>query len=163
MAGKEMSEKQKLKAATAAYQDFCKMLDGRKWKYNRHDEDLAITTTAVGDDLSMELVIRFDADRQLVRLHSRIPVEVPEAMRKAMAIAVSRANHNMVDGAFDYDYREGKIYFRLTASFKGSILSQEALEYILQVSCNTIDDYNDKFVAIVATKMSAEQIADFIS
>ena len=42
-----------------------------------------------------------------------MPFTVPENMRKEMAVAVSCANHCMVDGDFDYDYETGKIYSSL--------------------------------------------------
>lgn len=154
-------DKKKLKQAQTVYDDFCTMLDEREWTYDKAD-NLVIETGARGDDLAMDLTIRVDADRQLVILHSPMPFTVPENMRKEMAVAVSCANHCMVDGDFDYDYETGKIYFRLTTSFRDSLISKEVFEYVIGVSLNTIDDYNDKFLTVVKKEMNYEQILGFI-
>lgn len=154
-------DKNKLKQAQTVYADFCTMLDEHNWKYDKAD-NLVIETGARGDDLAMDITIRVDADRQLVVLHSPMPFTVPENMRKQMAVAVSRANHGMVDGDFDYDYESGKIYFRLTTSFRDSLISKEVFEYVIGVSCSTIDDYNDKFLAVVKKEMTIDQILNYI-
>lgn len=154
-------DKKKLKQAQTVYADFCTMLDEHDWKYDKAD-NLVIETGARGDDLAMDITIRVDADRQLVILHSPMPFVVPENMRKQMAVAVSRANHGMVDGDFDYDYESGKIYFRLTTSFRDSLISKDVFEYVIGVSCSTIDDYNDKFLAVVKKEMTVEQILNYI-
>lgn len=154
-------DKKKLKQAQTVYADFCTMLDEHNWKYDKAD-NLVIETGARGDDLAMDITIRVDADRQLVVLHSPMPFTVPENMRKQMAVAVSRANHGMVDGDFDYDYESGKIYFRLTTSFRDSLISKEVFEYVIGVSCSTIDDYNDKFLAVVKKEMTIDQILNYI-
>ena len=148
-------DKKKLKQAQTVYDDFCAMLDEREWTYDKAD-NLVIETGARGDDLAMDLTIRVDADRQLVILHSPMPFTVPENMRKEMRMLKD------LGGDFDYDYETGKIYFRLTTSFRDSLISKEVFEYVIGVSLNTIDDYNDKFLTVVKKEMNYEQILGFI-
>ena len=154
-------DKKKLQLAQKVYNDFCAMLDEHHWTYDKRD-NLVIETGARGDDLGMDISIKVDADRQLVILHSPMPFTVPDNMRKEMAVAVSCANHGMVDGDFDYDYETGKIYFRLTTSFRDSLVSKEVFAYVIGVSCNTIDDYNDKFLMVVKKNMTIDEILNFI-
>lgn len=155
-------EDKKIRLAKNVYDDFCAMLDDHKWVYDRHDDELFIETGTRGEDLPIPLIIKVDADRQLAVLSSPIPFPVPEEMRKQLAVAVSCANHGMVDGCFDYNYTTGSIYFRMTTSFRDSLISKEVFAYMVAVSCHTIDEYNDKFLAVVKKEMSFDEIAKFI-
>ena len=157
-----MENEKVIKAAKTVYAGICKVLDEHNWKYDKRESDWIIETGARGDDLYIGITIRVDVDRQLIILHSPMPFIVPEDMRKEMAVAVARANHGMVDGSFDYGFETGKIYFRLTASFRGSLIAKEVYDYILSVSCSTIDNYNDKFFTVVNKKMSIAEIDGFI-
>ena len=157
-----MTEATQLKLAKTEFSLLCEMLDSRKWHYEKNEEKLAIDVTVTGDDLPMRLIIRIDPERQLASLLSSMPFEVPEAMRKNMAVAVSCANHGIVDGGFDYDVDDGHLVFRLTASFKESLISNEVFDYMVNASCSMIDEYNDKFFMVVMQKMSFDEIVKFI-
>lgn len=157
-----MTDANQLKMAKTEYKLLCDTLDKRNWHYDRDDEKLCINVVVTGDDLPMKLTVRIDAERQLVVLHSSMPFEVAADMRIPMAVAVSCANHGMVDGCFDYDSDDGHIVFRMTASFKGSLISGEVFDYMVAVSCSTIDDYNDKFFLVASQKMPIDKITEFI-
>ncbi len=157
-----MANETECKNAQTAYRSLCAMLDDMQWKYTRHDEDLTITCTARGEDLPMEITIRVNADRQSVGLYSPIPFIVPQERRAALAVAVSAANYGMIDGNFDYDYVGGRIVFRMTSSFRDSLLSKDVFGYMLAVGCKTIDEYNDKFLIVAKSDMSYGDITKFI-
>ncbi len=106
----------------------------------------------------MEISMEVDAKRQLVVLLSQMPFGVAENRRAALAVAVSNANCNIVDGSFDYDYLSGKIGFRMTSSYCGCVVGKEMLDYLLVCSCGTIDYFNDKFFAVAESDMSFDQI-----
>ena len=91
-----------------------------------------------------------------------MPFDISEDRRASVAVAVALANHGLIDGSFDYDFLTGNLLFRLTSSFVESIVDRELLEYMLYVSCNTIDEYNDKFLAVSETDMSFDEIVKFI-
>lgn len=157
-----MANETESKNAQVTYKSLCAMLDGMQWNYKKHDEDLTITCTARGEDLPMDITIRVNADRQAVCLYSPIPFAVPKERRAALAVAVSIANFGMIDGSFDYDYINGRIVFRMTSSFRDSLLSKDVFAYMLAVGCRTVDDYNDKFLMVVKSDMSYDDIAKFI-
>ena len=121
-----------------------------------------INCGAQGDDLPMEIIIRVDVKRQLVSLLSQMPFAVPENRRTALAVAVSTANSGIVDGSFDFNYVSGKIIFRMTSSYRESLIGKELLAYMLMCSCYTIDEYNDKFLMIAKNNMSYDEIVNFI-
>lgn len=155
-------EDKNLKQAQAVYKTFCDMLDGRNWHYKKDDEKLEIKCGAQGDDLPMELKIMVDSKRLLIAIYSFMPFEVPESRRKEMAVAVARANYGMVDGSFDYDYNTGKIVFRITSSYRDSLVGKDMCEYLLMCACFTIDRYNDKFLVISKNDMTIDEIIKFI-
>ena len=157
-----MAEEKKVKLAKAAFKSLCEMLDEHDWHYSKDEDELKIKCGAQGDDLPMEIRIEVDVNRQLVMLLSQMPFSVPEDRRTALAVAVSAANSGMVDGSFDYDYLGGGIIFRLTSSFRDSLIGKDVFEYMLMCSCYTIDKYNDKFLMVAKNNMSYEEILNFI-
>jgi hypothetical protein len=64
------------------------------------------------------------------------------------------------DGSFDYDINDGEIRFRLTSSYRESILSKELFVYMIGVSIGTIDQYNDKFFMLSKGVMSIQQFIE---
>lgn len=157
-----MAEMDAIKQAKAVYSTLCAMLDAHNWKYEKDEEHYVIQCGVQGDDLPMDVSVQVDPDRLLVILLSPMPFRVEEAQRKQMAIAVSVANYGIVDGSFDYDYRSGKIIFRMTTSYRASLIGKELFEYMLAVSCNTIDEYNDKFLMVAKKPMSTDEIMEII-
>ena len=157
-----MSDEKQLKQAKTVYKSLCDMLDGRNWHYKRDDEALRIQCGAQGEDLPIDIMIEIDQKRMLVTLLSKMPFTIPENRRKELAVAVSQANNGMVDGSFDYDFLSGRILFRLTSSYRESLIGKTMLEYMLICSCQTVDDYNDKFLLVAKNNMTVDEILEFI-
>lgn len=157
-----MSEEKDLKQAQTVYKALCEMLEERDWHYEKYEEELTIKCGAQGEDLPMEIIVEVDRQRQLVSLLSQMPFAVPENRRTALAVAVSQANNGMVDGSFDFDYLSGRIVFRMTSSYRESLIGKQLFEYMLSCACYTIDEYNDKFLMVAKNEMSAEEILDYI-
>ncbi|MBR2971274.1 MAG: YbjN domain-containing protein [Clostridia bacterium] len=144
--------------AQRVYKSIINMLDSRDWKYERHDEDLLIKSGIKGEDLPIEFILFVDAERELIRLLSKLPFSIPEDKRVDAAVAVCAANNCMINGCFDFDMNDGDLSFRLVSSYKsGSVLSDDLLEYMILVSASTIDKYNDKFFMLGKGMLTAEQ------
>ena len=151
-----MADEKKMKNAQNVYNTLCEMLDDKKLRYQKHPEDLVVTFTMRGDDLPMDFVINIDAERELVRLLSALPVQFGADKRMEGAIATSRANYRLIDGSFDYDYNTGRVLFRMTSSFADSLVSKDLMEYMVAVACYTVDDYNDALLLLAKGMMSIE-------
>ena len=157
-----MSEEKDLKQAKTVFNSLCQMLEENDWHYEKHEDDLTIVCGAKGEDLPMELIVQVDMKRQIIALMSQMPFTVPENRRSALAVAVSVANYGMVDGNFDYDYLSGRIIFRMTSSYRESLIGKKLLMYMLMCACFTIDKYNDKFLSVAKTDMSLDEILELI-
>lgn len=154
-----MADANEMKQAKTVYATLCKALDSKNWKYDEHPDDLALTFSSVGDDLPMGFVVHIDADRQLVRMFSRLPFKFPEESRVDGAIATSIINYKLADGSFDFDYSTGDVTFRLTATFMDSLISEDLLLYMVACSCYTVDEYNDRLLMVAKGMLPAEKVA----
>ncbi|MCH5158961.1 MAG: hypothetical protein J1F33_07185 [Clostridiales bacterium] len=157
-----MTDEKDLKQAKAVYDALCEMLNDHKWTYEKNEKELSISCDTRGDDLPIELHIKVDVMRHIVTLISPMRFSIPENRKDAIAVAVSKANNGLVDGSFDYDYVKGRIVFRLTSSFLNSLIGKTMFEYMLMCSCYTIDEYNDKFLAVASTQMSIDEVLNYI-
>lgn len=151
-----MNDELKLKNAQKVYDTLCEMLDDKQFTYDRHDDDLVITLVMHGEDIPMQIMFNVDAKREVIRLLSPIPAVFEEDKRLDGAIATSQINYRLADGSFDFDYKKGKVIFRLTSSFMDSLISKDLLEYMIGVACYTIDDYNDKLVMLANGELPVE-------
>ena len=154
-----MADEMKMKLALQVYQTLCEAIDNRNWKYGKEEEKLLVHFGVNGDDIPMQFILFVDADRQLIRLLSPLPFKMSEAKRMEGAIATCVASYRMADGSFDYDLSDGSIVFRMTASYRESIIGEGLLQYMISCSCAMVDRYNDMFLAIDKDLLS---ISDFI-
>lgn len=152
------------KHAQSVYSTLCKLLDKRGLKYENvgkdKDGDWTVRFKGTGDDLPMEFVLFIDVKRQLIRMLSRMPFCFSEAKRIDGAIAVSHANYRMVDGDFDYNIDTGAIIFKMTSSIRNSLISEDLLNYMLNISINMTDEFNDKFFMLDKGQMTLQQFID---
>ena len=146
--------------AKETYAILCKMLDDGDWKYKKIEEDLVISAGIKGDDFPIEFIMRVNPRSEVISFISWMPFKVEESKRIDMALAVCAANYGMVDGSFDYDITDGTILFRLTSSYRESIISPELLEYMIMVSASTVDEYNDKFFMISKGMLTVQQFIE---
>jgi hypothetical protein len=155
-----MADEKMIAHAKEVYNNFCNTLDKREWSYKTNAEDMTIFFSVSGDDIPMDFLVRVDAETQLLRVTSPLPFTVPENKRIDMAVATCDATSSLLDGSFDFDLTEGKIYFRLTASFRETDVGEGLFEYLVGYSGFAVDEYNDKLLAISKGIMSIE---DFLS
>lgn len=153
-----MAEQQRNKNADEVFNTLCETLDDRHWKYDKHPEDSVVHFVVSGEDIPMEFVVYIDSEKELVRMMSQLPFAFSEEKRVEGAIATCQATYALADGSFDYDFKTGRILFRLTSSFRGSLISKELIAYMIDCSCYTVDKYNDKFLMIEKGMLDIEDL-----
>lgn len=151
----------KLSEAKVVYNTLCATLDNMKWNYNKDEEKLIIRTSAVGDDLSMKLYIKVDAERSVMYLKSGMPFSVPKEKIDDMMNAVIIANWAMLNGSFEMDRSDGYTAFKVVIPFMESMISEKVCHYMINLSCRMIDKFNDKFLAVVENRMTVAEFEDF--
>ena len=154
-----MAEDMNVKQALEMYNTLKLALNEMEYRYTEDVEKLRIRLTIYGEDIPMDLLIMIDADRKLIRLMSSLPFKMSEDKRVEGSLLTNHVNYLLADGSFDYDMRDGEILFRLTASYRESLISTALLRYMINVSCSTIDRVNDKFMLVNKGAMS---LSDFV-
>ncbi len=148
------------KRAIEVYETLCSALDKLNFKYEKEgkdaDGDYTVRFSGVGEDLPMEFVMFCDVGRQLVRVMSQMPFAFSQDKRVEGALVTCRANYMMVDGNFDYDFETGKIIFKITSSFRDSLVDEELLLYMIRLAVSMVDEFNDKFFAVDKGLMSVD-------
>ena len=155
-----MGEENKVVFAKQVYKTLCDAIEKREWNFSKDEESLVVYFGVSGDDIPMQFILVVDAERQLIRVMSPLPFKMSEDKRIEGAVATCAASFGMVDGNFDYDLSNGAIVFRMTASFRESLIGEGLFQYLISCSCAMVDKYNDKFLAIDKGLMS---ISDFIA
>lgn len=150
----------KIEKAKEVYATMCSMLDNRDWAYDKLEDDLVVKSSVKTDDFPVDFIMTVNPDKQLVSFFSWFPFTVEEAKRIDLALAICAANDGLANGSFDFDLSKGSICFRLTSSYRGSVLGEELFEYMLCVSVATVDEYNDKFFMIAKGAMTAQQFIE---
>lgn len=138
------------------------MLDEKKLKYTIEEQNSSrshIRIGFVGNDIPMTLHMILRTDRQIATVFSPMPFTMPQERMAEAAQAVTAANYGLIDGSFDLDMDTGELRFRLTSSYLGSVLSEELFSYLMYVSAETIDRYNDRFYLLSTGQLPLD---DFI-
>lgn len=143
----------------------CQTLDQMQWKYNKeeHENYFAVFTSAVGRNLTMKLAIRIDVDRQVMYLKSPMPFSVSEELRDTMAKAIVMANWTMLNGSFEMDMSDGFVAFKMIVPYMSSMIGTEVCRYMILLSCEMVDKFNDKFDAICKGNMTLTELKNFIA
>ena len=155
-----MADERNIELAKQVYQTLCEAIERREWNFGKDEENLIVHFGVNGDDILMQFILGVDADRQLIRLLSPLPFKMGEDKRMEGAIAACSASYGMVDGNFDFNLVDGSIAFRMTASFRDSVIGEGLFHYMIACSCAMVDKYNDKFLALDKGVIS---ITDFIT
>ena len=155
-----MPTERESRLARKVYNAMRNLLEKMGVRYLEHEEELVLTCTVRGEDIPMDLLIFIHEEQQLVRILSPMPFVVPEKKRVDMAVAVSTVNYGLVDGSFDYDISDGSLRFRLTSSFRESILGEALLKYLFMVTTFITDEYNDRFMLLAKGVITLEQFLE---
>lgn len=158
-----MGEDKKIKRAQKVYKNMCAELKKHGIKFGENEKDLETFFRVTGDDLPMDFIVKVDAERELVRLNSTLPVTFKEGNLIQGAVATCQLNYVLADGCFDYSVTDGTITYKMTSSYKDSLLSGEVFVYLVGIAMGTVERYNDKLYMLAEEKISlAEFFADIM-
>lgn len=146
--------------AKNVFNTICEMMDDIDFQYDKHEEDLVITSGARGDDIPMPFMVRVSGDKRLVSFLSVIPVDIDEQMQENLAIALNMVNMCLTDGCFVYV--DGRISFKSAVTYSGMMVGKKLFEQWIMTSLSIIDEYNDKLEKIVSEHMSVDDIKKYL-
>ena len=147
--------------AKVMFNTLCQTLDNMNWRYEKDAQNLVVRTSAVGQGLSMKLNLHVDADRQVMYLKSPMPFAIPQNVYDTVAKAAIIANYSMLNGSFEFDFDTGYLGFKMVVPYMESILSEKVCHYLIILSCNMTDKFNNKFQALAEGRMSVSEFEAF--
>ena len=147
--------------ARRTFATLCQALDNIKWKYDADWDKLVVLTSARGEDLSMKLRFVVSEEKKVMYVKSPMPFDSPEGAREIIGKAVNIANFSMLNGCFEYDHTDGWLAFRIVIPFENSILSEEVCRYMIMLTCQMVDRFNDKFLSVAKGNMTLESFEKF--
>lgn len=148
--------------AKTMYGTLCQTIDNMQWRYGKDEANLVILAAVVGQNLSIQLFIKVDQERQVMFLKSPMPYTIPQDKREVVATAVAAANFAMLNGSFEFDTTNGNLAFKMVVPFMQSIISESVCRYMILLSCKMTDTYNDKFKALVDERMNLDEFVAFV-
>lgn len=155
-------EKADLKTAKSVYKTLCRALDAKDIMYRKSEDDLRFDFGVKGTDMSMDVKIKVHPDRRLILFLSKVPIEVDEKRRIAVAAAVNRVNYAMLDGSFDYCHKNGEIIFRMSLNYCGCEVKAEMIDYFLGCSFGMIDKLDVEFATVAKSDMTIDRAIEYI-
>ena len=153
----EMDEKDR-KAAQTIFNTLCSALDDIEYHYKKDEDELEVRYDVQGDDLPMDFTISVFGDRDVIRLLSFLPFKVAEERLPDITMAICWINDHLLNGSFDITLERGQITFRMTQSYRDSLIDIELFKYMIFVSINTVDEYNDRLFMVSQGKMTMEEL-----
>lgn len=101
-----------------------------------------------GDDIPMRFFIYVNPNHRIITLHSPQPVKFSADKIDAACKAICAINYRLTDGDFQIDIRDGEVLFNMSNSYAGSLISDEVFDYMLGMSINIVDEFNDKLLML---------------
>ena len=146
-----MATEKQIKSAAAVFNTVIRHLDNMKFKYEIMDspgEGHMVHLTMRGDDLPISLYIIVDADKELIIIKSPEFTKFAADKIDLAAKAVCAINDAILDGSYALDIDKGNVMWTITSCFRGSLVGEETIHYLMGVSVTTLDHYNELFMLL---------------
>lgn len=153
------------KAAEAVYNTIIKYLDGADLKYEIKEapgDDYMISLNMKGDDLPVHMYIIVDADREIIMLKSLEFTTFGMDQIDLAAKAVCFLNDTIADGSYALNIEDGHIMWTATTCFRGSLIGEDTIRYLIGISVTTLDAFNDKLMMLKMGILDLESFCEKI-
>lgn len=128
----------------AVFSTIVNYLTKNKMDFRKKDDVIFAEVTAREKDQPVE--VRFQAyDKgKVLRVISTLPLNIPEHALEWMPSIICEINDQLVTGSFLFSEKQKRICFLLTQIYKGSLINEETIHYMLTVAFSYIDEYSVK-------------------
>ncbi len=155
-------EERVAKRGKEVFETICEVMDDNGWRYQKKEEELSVAIGFDTEDFDIKLHFFVELRTQKITLLSMLPFAVRNEAVDDCALAACEVNYRLKDGDFLYDFANNAIFFKLTTSFKGSLLSKSLLSNFLDLAYAILDVYNDKFASLNNGEMTLKDFVDLI-
>lgn len=155
---REASRKKKVRDYRANAETVRKYLDGNDWHYKTEDTGSAMFFIGdVGSFNGLYRTFRFVmfVGDEAVQNYAILPASAKDRLPQ-MAEFITRANYGLTNGAFEMDYAEGQVRFRLTYPISAVLADENALLKILTFPPAVLNRYSKGFAEVLMGSKTPE-------
>lgn len=141
-----MTDDIKIVTALNIYSDMCDVLDENEFVYDKDDDKLRVELfVANTNNISIKFIMMINIEMQTIMLTSPIDLKMSEDKQMEGILSACIASNNLPDGSFDYDLPNRSVSFRLTFSYKGSLVGKGLFLRLICYSYSIVSKYVVKF------------------
>lgn len=149
--------------AQKTYQMIVQSLKNLDLTFNEHFDDLVVTSGARGNEMPVPLIIKVDADNEVLSIYSELPFRIDEKVRNRIAVAINMINYSIVNGNFDYDYNSGRVIFRMAHYLPENDFTVDDVRRMIVVTYGTVNQFNRRIEKIAqAAEINLDQIKEIV-
>lgn len=129
-------------------------------KFHAVDELKAIFFAVRGESAVYDIALMITHNDEVLEIYVTIPVTVTrEKLRPLVGEFVTRANHSLVIGHFDFDLDDGKLRYHVGHAFGDRGLDEDTIGRLMATALDTADRY---FPALMQVMFAGHTPADAI-
>lgn len=137
--------------------DFC---DGAEIKFRAEPDVKGLFFSMRGEMAIYDVALLITHDDEIYQIYITLPIATTdEKFRPLVTEFVTRANHQIVIGHFDFDVDEGKLRYHIGHPFGEKGLDEDTVGRLFATAISTADRY---FPALIKTLVGGETPADAI-
>ena len=140
-----MDENNRLEAL-AIFNKYCSYLDAQNWNYEKDEDKFLVVYNVTGEDLPMRFLVVLEPELGIIRIISELPFEVSEDKIVDLNLAVTAVNDHIMNGCFLVSPHS--VLFKVASSYYFDEVDDNLFDYLMSVSINVVEKYNDKFFAL---------------
>lgn len=150
----------KKERADGVFRGIVSALNRRDWNFKSDEVERTISFGVRGNDLPVKLRIYVDMEEERIRIVSPMTFKMKEDKRVIGTMAVAVMNYALSVGAFSMNMADGEVVYILSTSYLDSTLTEDVYESMIDLTVNTVDNYNDRLFAM---NMGLLDIDEFMS
>ena len=159
------TEETRKEFSKGVYDMIVNILEERKWRYEKFDDQLSVDFMITGKDLMMHFIIVVDEERRLVRLMSPFTFRPSKDNSLNLCVATTVINHAMGTGCFTYDPIKNQLMYKIATSVIHGDFGAGLFDFLIDFACEMVDAFNDKLFAVSLGYLGLDDIMsrDFLS
>ena len=124
-------------------------LNDRDWTYTVNEELDLVTFGVAGEHTAYNCALFADDETRLVTMIAQSPMRVPHEERLSACELLMRANHGLMFGAFDIDFSDGEVRFKVAVDVEGGTLGVGAVHSMITVALDMYELWYPPLMKVV--------------
>ncbi len=118
------------------------------WRYTRADEQVILFPVG-GQRSAYDALVITNEEFHYATVYCTLGPRVPDDRRAAIAEAITRANYGIAVGAFEMDFGDGELRFRVGIDVEDGVFSATMAKNMISLSVYMCDRYHDAIMRVI--------------